>query len=136
MLTECIVYNFHVDRTLPDFDAVWVFGSNKLGRHGLGAAKVAQDKFGAIRCVGVGRMDRCYAIPTKSTPWQTMTLQEIRPHIEVFKSYARARPYETFWITRVGCGEAGYRDEQVAPLFLDSPPNCNFAEQWRRYLGN
>lgn len=136
-MPDLILYRFHPDGTLPQSPAaVWVFGSNLEGRHGKGAARVAADRYAATRFQSVGRMGRCYAIPTKSTPHATLTLPVIRTYIEEFKRYAAAHPSETYFVTRIGCGEAGYRDEQVAPLFLGSPANCDFAEDWRLYLNN
>jgi len=35
-------------------------------------------------------------------------------------------------VTRVGCGLAGYRDEQIAPLFRDAPANCDLPDGWRQ----
>lgn len=127
-------YQFHRDRSLPAGDAVFVFGSNLQGRHGKAAAQVARDQFGAIKGKGAGAMGRCYAIPTKSNPWRTLSIETIREHVERFKQYARSQPHETFFVTRIGCGEAGYKDHEIAPLFRDSPGNCNFAQEWRPYL--
>lgn len=128
-------YQFHRDNSLPaDGGAVFVFGSNLEGRHGKGAAKAAYERYGAIYYKGAGAMGHCYAIPTKSTPYKRRTLDEIRASVETFKQYARAQPHQTFFVTRIGCGRAGYRDEDIAPMFRDSPHNCNFAEEWRQYL--
>lgn len=134
MSPQCVQYVFHVDRTLPDFDAVFVFGSNLKGIHGWGAAKVARKRFGAVMGKGVGPMGRSYAIPTKETPHYVLTLAAIETHVADFIKYARAKPLETFWVTRIGCELARYNDEDIAPMFSDAPGNCNFAEEWRPYL--
>ena len=39
-------------------------------------------------------------------------------------------PNETFKVTRVGCGLAGWSDEVVAPMFKDAPVNCLFDSAW------
>ena len=44
---------------------IFVFGSNPQGRHGLGSAKEAKDKFGAIYGQGEGLQGNAYALPTK-----------------------------------------------------------------------
>ncbi|MCA3064730.1 MAG: hypothetical protein ING61_14890 [Rhodocyclaceae bacterium] len=62
-----------------------------------------------------------------------MPLDRIEPHIKVFLDFA-ASCTDEFFVTRIGCGLAGYQDAQIAPLFKGAPPNCSFANQWRRYL--
>lgn len=44
---------------------VFVFGSNLAGIHGAGAAKLAYEKFGAIKGQGFGLQGQSFAIPTK-----------------------------------------------------------------------
>ncbi len=43
---------------------IFVFGSNKEGMHGGGAARIAYEDFGAEWGVGIGMTGQCYAIPT------------------------------------------------------------------------
>ena len=97
--------------TLKDGE-VFVFGSNKEGMHGGGAARVAYQKFGAKWGEGVGMTGRCYAIPTMDG-----SLDIIRGYVDDFTEYARSHPELTFLVTRIGCGIAGWTDEQIAPLF-------------------
>ena len=91
---------------------IFVFGSNLLGHHDGGAAAYALRNFGAVYGQGVGPQGRCYAIPTMQGGVET-----IRPYVEEFIEYAAAHPDLTFLVTRIGCGIAGFRDEQIAPLF-------------------
>lgn len=49
--------------TLNDGE-IFVFGSNKEGMHGGGAARIAYEEFGAKWGEGIGMTGRCYAIPT------------------------------------------------------------------------
>lgn len=130
------MYQFHEDGDVPDsaFGAVWVFGSNLAGRHGKGSAKVAADHFGARRGVGIGPTGQAYAIPTKDGELRVLPLGQIGVAIAGFLQYAAARPDTQFWVTRIGCGLAGYRDEQIAPLFHGAPANCHFAQEWQRFL--
>lgn len=128
---------FHKDGTLPDADnskIMFVFGSNLAGIHGKGAAKAAWNFFSAKGGVGIGPTGRAYAIPTKNRRLETMPLDAIAAHVKNFLEYARRMPAREFFVTRVGCGLAGYTDEVVAPLFEGAPDNCNFAEEWREYL--
>lgn len=113
---------------------IFVFGANLAGRHGKGAALIAARKYGAVQGVGVGRQGRSYAIPTKDARLFTLPLAAIREHVRDFMLYATARPHERFYVTRIGCGLAGYSDEDIAPLFEGAPSNCtlNFRREEAR----
>lgn len=125
---------FHRDGTVPDnLQDIFVFGSNLAGIHGAGAAKVARDHFGAPFGAGCGLMGRSYAIPTKDKHVETMELNEIYQYVKHFIYFTQLFPKYSFFVTRVGCGLAGYSDSQIAPMF-DGAKNCSFAEQWRPYL--
>ena len=91
---------------------IFVFGSNLAGRHAGGAARIATDKFGAEWGVGVGRTGQTYAIPTMQGGVDT-----IRPYVDDFIEYATQHPELNFLVTRIGCGIAGFRDVDIAPLF-------------------
>jgi hypothetical protein len=103
----------------PDFitelkpDEIFVFGSNLAGSHGGGAAYVAWRKFGAIMGQGVGLQGQSYAIPTMQGGVET-----IKPYVDEFIAFAKAHPELFFYVTRIGCGIAGFRDEEIAPLFV------------------
>lgn len=91
---------------------VFVFGSNLAGLHGGGAARVALKKFGAIWGQGVGLQGQSYAIPTMQGGVET-----IKPYVDKFIEFAQAHPSLKFYVTRIGCGIAGFSDEEIAPLF-------------------
>lgn len=118
---------------------VFVFGSNLGGIHGAGAAKYARLYRGAQMGIGVGRTGQSYAIPTKDKQIRaTLRLNEIRAHVEEFLRYARERPNIHFQVTCIGCGLAGLKHEDIAPLFrnnrADVLPNLWFDELWKNYL--
>ena len=94
---------------------VFVFGSNLQGLHGGGAAAAALRHFGAVWGQGVGLQGQSYAIPTMQGGVET-----IRPYVEEFIRFARERRDLTFYVTRIGCGIAGFTDEEIAPLFADA----------------
>lgn len=96
-------------------DAVFVFGSNIHGGHGGGAAYIAWKQFGAIMGCGVGLQGQSYAIPTMQGGVDT-----IKPYVEDFTSYAREHKELFFYVTRIGCGIAGFDDAEIAPLFADA----------------
>lgn len=114
---------------------IFTFGSNLAGRHGAGAARYAMSARGAKYGVGVGRTGECYALPTKGFRIETMPIEAIALHVERFKEYARNNQDCDFQVTRLGCGLAGYKDSEIAPMFKDAPKNCYFDEEWRQYLG-
>lgn len=110
---------------------IFTFGSNLAGRHGAGAALFARQNHGAVTGRGVGRQGSSYAIPTKdgrygaslSDPKQTLSIDEIRPYVDDFIQHANDHPELTFKLTAIGCGLAGYKPEQIAPLFAKAPAN-------------
>ena len=91
---------------------IFVFGSNLGGMHGGGAARAAYNRFGAVWGQGVGLQGQSYAIPTMQGGVET-----IKPYVDEFIDFAQAHPELKFLVTRIGCGIAGFRDEQIAPLF-------------------
>lgn len=123
---------FHRDHTRPAKGQVFVFGSNEAGIHGAGAAALALE-YGAEWGKGVGHYGMTYAIPTKDRNVETLNLSKIRPYIVDFVAYTKAHPELQFFVTRVGCGLAGYEDYQIAPLFKGAQ-HCSFPETWERYV--
>ena len=110
---------------------IFVFGSNLAGRHGLGAAKYAREKLGAEYGVGEGPTGKCYAIPTKDENLGVRSLQEIEGSIVRFLEYAEMSS-DTFKVTPIGCGLAGYSVQQVRAIFLKYyiPDNVVFSREW------
>lgn len=103
-------------------DEVFVFGSNLAGMHGGGAARAAYTHFGAVWGQGVGLQGQSYAIPTMHGG-----VEEIKPYVDDFVAFAVAHPELFFFVTRIGCGIAGFTDAQMAPLFagaLHAPNVC------------
>ncbi len=96
-------------------DEIFVFGSNLAGMHGGGAAYVAFQKFGAVMGCGVGLRGQSYAVPTMQGGVET-----IKPYVDEFIKFAKSRPDLFFYVTRIGCGIAGFRDKEIAPLFKDA----------------
>ena len=119
-------------RTTPEFitslepNEIFVFGSNLKGIHGGGAAYIAYRKFGAIMGQGVGLQGQSYGIPTMQGGVET-----IRPYVDEFIEFAKEHPTLTFLVTRIGCGIAGFTDDEISPLFKEAhevdnivlPPN-------------
>ena len=112
--------------TLNDGE-IFVFGSNLQGMHGGGAAYIALEKFGAKLGQGVGLQGRSYAIPTMQGGVET-----IRPYVDEFIAYAKIHPEMKFLVTRIGCGIAGFKDGEIAPLFRNAVDveNIYLPEAW------
>ena len=133
---------FHKDGTRPIFGEVFVFGSNLAGIHGAGAAKAARLYYGAKLGVGIGPQDisqahidiKSYAIPTKDAKIETLPLDIIKYYVDGFVAYTKVHKDTQFFITRIGCGLAGYEDKDIAPMFKECGDNCSFAELWEKYL--
>ena len=96
-------------------DEVFVFGSNLDGRHGGGAARAAINKFGAIWGQGVGLQGQSYAIPSMQGGVET-----IKPYVDQFIAFAQEHTELFFYVTRIGCGIAGFKDSDIAPLFKEA----------------
>lgn len=115
-------------------DPVFVFGSNLAGRHGAGAALWARQHRGAIYGQGIGLQGNSYAIPTKNEYLQTLSLPSIQSHVKEFIRFAGSRPDLTFELTPVGCGLAGYKPAQIAPMFAEAPGNVQLPPEFKNVL--
>jgi hypothetical protein len=91
---------------------VFVFGSNVEGKHIGGAANQAME-WGAIWGQGVGLHGQTFAIPTMFDHYSS-----IQPYIEDFINFAKEHPNLKFFVTRIGCGIAGFSDKEIAPMFI------------------
>lgn len=113
-------------RVTPNFisklsdNEVFVFGSNLDGIHAGGAARIAYDSFGAIWGQGVGFQGKSYAIPTMHG-----SVDSIKPYVDDFIAFAKSNPEYKFLVTRIGCGIAGFADDEIAPLFKEALPMEN-----------
>lgn len=114
-------------------DEIFVFGSNYVGRHGKGAALQAL-KFGAINGQGMGFMGRTYGIATKDRNLKVLPLSSIGTQIKNFLRFAEVNPKLVFLVTPTGCGLAGYKPKQIAPLFYshEIPENVSLPEVFRK----
>ena len=97
-----------------NLNEIFVFGSNLAGMHGGGAAWIAYERFGAIMGQGVGLQGQSYAIPTMQGGVET-----IKPYVDEFIEFASKHPEYKFLVTKIGCGIAGFRVEEIAPLFAE-----------------
>lgn len=101
----------------------FVFGSNLAGNHTGGAAKQAKEEFGAEEGIEEGLTGACYAFPTLDEYMQKVSMGALNESRNKLFSTARALPEKIFFLTKVGCGIAGFSEQEIAPLFKDAPSN-------------
>ncbi len=107
----------YIDSLLPN--QIFVFGSNALGYHTGGASGTARKKFGAIWGQAEGLQGQSYAIPVdfgRNVRKDT----EVKDAVGRFIEFAKEHPDLFFYVTRVGCGIAGYHDDEMAQFFKDA----------------
>jgi hypothetical protein len=110
---------------------IFVFGSNQGGRHAGGAARLAKDKFRAQEGVGEGLTGQSYAFPTLTASFERVSQASLEASRDRFFETARAHPDKIFLLTKVGCGIAGFAEEEIRPLFRDPPPNVVLPPDWQ-----
>ena len=113
---------------------IFVFGSNLAGRHGAGAAKFARENHGAVYGQGVGLQGDSYAIPTKDEGLRVLPLSHISQYVQQFIEFAELADDLEFRLTPIGCGLAGYKPEQIAPMFTSAPSNVILPEEFEKVL--
>jgi len=112
---------------------IFVFGSNLAGFHGGGAAAIAHKNFGAVWGQGIGLHGQTYAIPTMQGGVET-----IKPYVDDFLEFAKTHKELNFLVTEIGCGIAGFKVEEIAPLFRaaidDNIENVYLPESFFQYF--
>ena len=97
---------------------VFVFGSNENGLHNGGAAKFALDNFGAIYGNSFGIQGQSFAIPTLDSEFNELPIQKIKSYVDVFIEFTKNNTNLDFMVTEIGCGIAGFKVNDIAPLFI------------------
>jgi len=99
---------------------VFVFGSNESGRHGKGVAKTAK-RWGAVYGQAEGIQGRTYGIPTVNASISNkLSLTKISKYVDNFIEFAKLTPHNTYLVTEIGCGLAGWDVKDIAPLFKNA----------------
>jgi hypothetical protein len=111
---------------------IFVFGSNRQGRHGKGAALAALNLHGAVYGQPEGPQGNSYAIVTKElrSNYPPVTLPEVIRGILRFRRYALDNPELEFEVTKVGCGLAGFSEAEIAPYFSGLPDRIHLPKGW------
>lgn len=118
---------------MPD---IFVFGSNRQGRHGKGAALFALKNRGAVYGQAEGLQGRSYAIITKELrpDYPPVTLDDVHDGIRRFLKYASSRWHLRFVVAPIGCGLAGFKPEDIAPMFAGAPKNVELPHEFTSVL--
>lgn len=98
---------------------IFVFGSNTLGYHTGGASGTARKKFDAVWGQAEGLQGQSYAIPVDFGK-DVRKDNEVKDAVDRFITFAKEHTDLFFFVTRVGCGIAGYHDEEMAQFFKDA----------------
>jgi len=104
----------YIDSLLPN--QIFVFGSNSLGYHTGGASGTARKKFGAVWGQPEGLQGQSYAIPVDFGKGVRKD-NEVKESVSRFLTFTKEHPELFFFVTRIGCGMGGYRDEEMAQFF-------------------
>lgn len=133
---------YYTGDIVPQENVVFVFGSNPEGRHGLGAAKVAREQFGARWGIGEGLVGNSYGIPTKdlrvkeNKGYRSVPPESIIGSIRTFYDVARMHPDKVFKIAyrntyrRSLCGYSGLELFNMFKAAGDFPNNVLISEEW------
>jgi len=117
---------------------IFVFGSNTEGRHGAGAALHARQQWNAIYGQSKGLQGRSYAIITKdlSKGLRSVSLESIETQVIDLIQFAGTKSEWLFYISAIGCGLAGFKIEEIAPMFKHIPENIELCKEFKNYLEN
>jgi hypothetical protein len=108
---------FPTDFFKPGLKRIFVFGSNRHGHHGAGAAKWALEHAGACYGQPCGGQGQSYAITTKDYDLTPLRLDFVRWGVQGLLAEALKRPDLTFYVTPIGCGYARRTPDQIRPFF-------------------
>lgn len=126
---------------LPD-NGIFVFGANTEGRHGLGAAKTAKEKFGAVYG-RTGLINKSYGIITKDLNRNfhpSVSKEFIINQIESLYTLAIITPEKDYYVAYQGVGKNlnAYSPQEMADMFREAmfviPENIIFEEEFSKLL--
>lgn len=133
-------YKGKIEKLEPN--QIFVFGSNTQGRHGMGAALIAKQKFGAVYGQSRGLQGQSYAIVTKDltkSKHPSVRIEDIRYQIFSLYEYAFKHSDKEFLVAYSGTGTNlnGYQSWEMAEMFLHEiavPPNVVFEEEFSKLV--
>ena len=115
---------------------IFVFGSNLNGSHGGGAALLAKEKFGAVEGMAEGLAGQCYAFPTLDAKMKKVTKKSLAESKAKLYACAAENPDKTFLVTKLGCGIAGFSEDEMKKAFKgEKPKNVVLPAGWAKIRG-
>jgi len=110
---------------------IFVFGSNLNGNHFGGAAKLANEKFGAESEIGEGLTGQSYAFPTLDKEMNKVSIKDLQSSRDLLYKCCEENNDKEFLLTKVGCGIAGFTEGLMKAIFIGgSPKNLIKPENW------
>lgn len=113
---------------------VFVFATNETGHHENEMAQFAVARYGAKKSVGKGMAGDSYAIPVLNRDGGYFSQQRIVSEIREFKEFAAAHPDWEFRLSRIGCDQIGFADDNIHRQFTEVPANVRLPGRWRRMM--
>ena len=101
---------------------IFVFGSNLNGNHTGGAAKQAL-QWGAIDGQGEGLQGQTYAFPTLDTKMKKVSKKALLESKTKLYKCAEENKDKDFLVTKVGCGIAGFSEDEMKKIFKGEKPS-------------
>ena len=77
---------------------------------------------------------KTFAIPTKDWDVQVLPLPVIQFYVSRFLDFTKTKPNLNFLVTQIGCGLAGYKVEEIAPMFKSISRNVIFPASFRPFV--
>lgn len=99
---------------------IFIFGSNENGEHLGGAARIAYEKFGAKWGQSSGISGQSYGIPTLDRDMAQVEPELIYIHLVDLIEYVQKHPKNTFYLTKIGCGIAGWSADEIKDIFWEA----------------
>ncbi len=96
-----------------------LIGTNEAGIHGAGIAEYAYKHWGAVLGQGFGPMSNCFGLPTKDWEVHTLPLDRIAFYVSRYIDWVKIirNGRWTHYVTKIGCGLAGYTPKDIAMMF-------------------
>jgi hypothetical protein len=108
---------------------VFIFGSNLSGNHNSGSALQAK-MFGAKDKIGEGLQGQSYAFPTLDEKMEQVKEKSIKDSVNKLIKCANENTNRIFFLTKVGCGIAGFSEDYMKQFFNDTPANIVKPKNW------
>lgn len=90
----------------------------------------------AVHEKGIGLMGKSYGIATKDRKLKVLPIAHIELQIAKFLIFAQTHKDLIFLVTPIGCGLAGYKVKDIAPLFskYSIPENVKLPESFKAWI--